>query len=129
VRLLLDTHIFLWYIAGDARVGSGVRKTIEDADVVYLSVASVWETTIKYQRGKLPLPEPPDPWLTIQREKHEIESLPIDEASVAHLAHLEPHHSDPFDRILVCQALEHDLQIVTVDPVLAKYPAKLLPPA
>lgn len=129
MRLLLDTHIFLWYIGGDRRVGGNLRKTIEDADAVYLSVVSVWEATIKYYIGKLPLPAPPHPWLSEQREQHGIESLPIDEASVAHLPKLEPHHRDPFDRILVCQAIEHSLQLVTVDPVMSKYPAKILSPA
>src|SRR4051812_37235884 len=129
MRLLLDTHIFLWYVSGDHRVDVELRETISNADVVYLSVASVWEATIKYQVGKLPLPEPPHPWLSEQRERHGIESLPIDEATVAHLAKLELHHRDPFDRILVCQAIEHQLQIVTVDPVLSKYPAKILTPA
>ena len=126
MRLLLDTHIFLWYITGDQRVGSSVRGRIENAEAAYLSVASVWEATIKYYLGKLSLPEPPHPWLSDLREQHGIESLPIDEASVAHLSDLEPHHRDPFDRILVCQAIEHQLQIVTVDPILSKYPAKLL---
>ena len=83
----------------------------------------------QYHVGKLRLPEPPHPWVSIQRELHGIESLPIDEASVAHLSKLEPHHRDPFDRILVCQAIEHGLQIVTVDRVLSKYPAKILAPA
>jgi PIN domain nuclease of toxin-antitoxin system len=129
MRLLLDTHIFLWYIGGDQRVGGGLRKEIEDAEVVYLSVVSVWEATIKYYIGKLPLPEPPHPWLSVQREQHGFESLPIDEASVAHLPKLEPHHRDPFDRILVCQSIEHGLQLVTVDPVMTKYPAKILSPA
>jgi PIN domain nuclease of toxin-antitoxin system len=126
MRLLLDTHIFLWYVGGDPRVGGELRKAIEDADAVFLSVVSVWEATIKYRLGKLPLPEPPHPWLTVQRESHGIESLAIDEASVAHLSTLAPHHRDPFDRILVCQALEHELQIVTADTVLSRYPAKVL---
>jgi len=126
MRLLLDTHIFLWYIGGDMRVGANVRAAIEDAEAAYLSAASVWEATIKYQIGKLPLPEPPHPWFSVQRERHGIESLPIDEASAAHLSKLEWHHRDPFDRILVCQAIEYGLQIVTVDPVLSKYPAKIL---
>lgn len=126
MKLLLDTHIFLWYITGDTRVGADLRTTIENADAVYLSVASLWETTIKYHLGKLPLPHPPHPWLTAQRELHGIESLAIDEASVARLSDLELHHRDPFDRILVCQAVEHDLQIVTVDAILARYPAKVL---
>lgn len=129
MRLLLDTHIFLWYVGGDQRVGSDVRIAIENAEEVYLSVASVWEATIKYYLGKLPLPEPPHPWLSAQREHHGIESLPIDEPSVAHLSELESHHRDPFDRILVCQAIEHRLQIVTVDPTLSKYPANILMPA
>ena len=127
--MLLDTHVFLWYVSGDQRVGANVRSIIENAQAVYLSVVSVWEATIKYYVGKLPLPEPPHPWLSVQRESHGIESLPIDEASVAHLSKLEPHHRDPFDRILVCQAIEHGLQIVTVDPILSKYPAKILAPA
>jgi len=128
MRLLLDTHIFLWYIAGDTRVGARTRAAIEDAEGAYLSVVSVWETAIKYQIGKLSLPEPPHPWLSVQREQHGIESLPIDEASVAHLSKLELHHRDPFDRILVCQAIEHGLQIVTIDHVFSRYPAKVLRP-
>jgi PIN domain nuclease of toxin-antitoxin system len=92
-------------------------------------VVSLWEATIKYHLGKLELPEQPHPWLSVQRQLHGIASLPIDEASVAHLSMLDPHHRDPFDRILICQALQHKLQIVTVDPVLSRYPAKTYPPA
>jgi PIN domain nuclease of toxin-antitoxin system len=83
--------------------------------------------TIKYQLGKLPLPQAPHPWLATQRASHGFESLPIDEASLAHLPRLGSHHHDPFDRIIVCQAIEHDLQIVTVDPAFSRYSAKLLP--
>jgi len=126
MRLLLDTHIFLWYIVGDKRIGAFVRATIENADSVYVSVASLWEATTKYRLGKLSLPEPPHPWLATQREEHGFGSLVIDEASVAHLSSLELHHRDPFDRILICQAIEHDLQVVTVDPIIGKYPVKLL---
>jgi PIN domain nuclease of toxin-antitoxin system len=126
MRLLLDTHVFLWYITGSSKVGPDVRQAIEDADTAYLSVASVWEATIKFQLGKLPLPEPPHPWLRIQRERHEIESLPVDEGAVAQLQTLDSHHRDPFDRILVSQAIQHDLYVVTVDPVFLKYPAKRL---
>ena len=126
MRLLLDTHIFLWYIAGDSRVGLSTRRAIEDSDVAYLSVVSVWEATIKYGLGKLPLPEPPHPWLSVQREQHGIDSLPVDEATIAHLSKLAIHHRDPFDRLLICQAIEHDLDLVTVDPILSKYPIRLL---
>jgi PIN domain nuclease of toxin-antitoxin system len=125
MRLLLDTHIFLWYITGDQRVGAAVRATIEDSDVAYLSVASIWEATIKYDLGKLPLPEPPHPWLSIQRKRHGIDSLAIDEESISRLSMLEAHHRDPFDRLLICQAIQHDLQIVTVDSAFARYPVRL----
>lgn len=127
MRLLLDTHIFLWYITGDERFPLAFRAAIEESDAVFLSVVSLWETTIKYQLGKLPLPEPPHPWLSDQREQHGIEPLPLDEPSVARLSGLPLHHRDPFDRVLVCQALEHDLLIVTVDSMLSRYPAQLLP--
>jgi PIN domain nuclease of toxin-antitoxin system len=129
MRLLLDTHIFLWYITGDRRIASGIRATIENAESVYVSVATLWEAITKYRLGKLALPEAPHPWLAAQREQHGFETLVIDEATVAHLSTLDAHHRDPFDRILVCQALEHDLQIVTVDPLIEKYPVKVLPPA
>jgi PIN domain nuclease of toxin-antitoxin system len=104
-----------------------MRHGIEDSDASYLSVVSLWEATIKYQLGKLPLPEDPHPWLSVQRELHGIEPLPLDEASVARLAALPAHHRDPFDRMLVCQAIEHELLIVTVDSVLGRYPAQFLP--
>jgi PIN domain nuclease of toxin-antitoxin system len=61
----------------------------------------------------------------MHREHHGIESLPLEEDTIARLHDLEPHHADPFDRMLVCQALQHDLLIVTVDPILAQYPARL----
>jgi PIN domain nuclease of toxin-antitoxin system len=89
MRLLLDTHIFLWYIVGEKRISTFVRAAIENADSVYVSVASLWEATTKYRLGKLALPEPPHPWLATQREEHGFESLVIDEATVAHLSSLE----------------------------------------
>ena len=129
MRLLLDTHIFLWYITGDERISLSMRHAIEDSDASYLSVVSLWEATIKYQLGKLPLPEEPHPWLSMQRELHGIEQLHLEEASVARLSDLPSYHRDPFDRMLVCQALEHELLIVTVDSVLSRYPAQFLPVA
>jgi PIN domain nuclease of toxin-antitoxin system len=126
MRLLLDTHIFLWYITGEERLPTSFRRAIEDSQAAYLSVVSLWEATIKYQLGKLPLPEPPHPWLSAQGEKHGIESLPLDQASVARLSNLALHHRDPFDRMLVCQALEHELLVVTLDSMLSQYPVQLL---
>ena len=96
---------------------------------VYLSVASVWEAVIKYQLGKLPLPAPPADYLPRQRDAHGIASLPIDEGVMSHLAGLPPLHRDPFDRLLVAQALQHGLTVATVDPDVAAYPVPLLPTA
>lgn len=77
---------------------------------------------IKHQLGKLPLPEPPGQYLPEQRRRHSISSLTVDEASVARLAGLPPLHRDPFDRLLVCQALEHGLTLITVDDAVRAYP-------
>jgi PIN domain nuclease of toxin-antitoxin system len=96
------------------------------ANEVYLSVASVWEAVIKYNLGKLPFPAPPDSYLPQQRDAHGIASLPIDEGAMSHLAGLPPLHRDPFDRLLVAQALQHGLTVATVDPDIAAYPVPLL---
>ncbi len=127
MRLLLDTHVFLWYITADARLPAALRDAIQNpANAVFLSVASIWEAVIKYGLGKLPLPAPPQEYLPRQRELHLIASLPIEEGALAHLAKLPPLHRDPFDRILVAQALQHDLTLVTIDDAVKAYPVKRL---
>jgi PIN domain nuclease of toxin-antitoxin system len=130
MRLLLDTHVFLWYISADPRLPATFRTAIQDpANQVYLSAASVWEAVIKYELGKLPLPAPPADYLPRQRDAHGIATLPIDEGAMPHLAGLPPLHRDPFDRMLVAQALQHGLTVATVDPAVAAYPVPLLPAA
>jgi PIN domain nuclease of toxin-antitoxin system len=127
MKFLLDTHVFLWFISGDARLPAGWRDTIRQPHhEIYLSVVSLWETIIKYQLGKLPLPESPERYLPAQRERHQIADLPLDEASVRQLAALPLIHRDPFDRMLICQALEHKLTIITVDEVFQAYSAPVL---
>jgi len=89
MRLLLDTHIFLWYITADPSLPTAFRAAIQDpANEVFLSVASVWEAVIKYSLGKLPLPASPEQYLPRQRELHQIASLPIEEGALGHLAAL-----------------------------------------
>ena len=127
MRLLLDTHIFLWFISGDARLPVDWCDSIRDPEnEVYVSVVSIWEAIVKHRLGKLPLPHPPETYLPTQRAQHQMVSLSLDEASVCQLATLPPVHRDPFDRMLVCQAIEHALMIVTVDPVFEAYPAPIL---
>lgn len=123
MKLLLDTHIFLWYISGNSKLNQPWKAHIQDPDnEVYFSVASVWETTIKYQMGKLPLPASADRYLPEQRIRHQIRSLLIDEETIAQLSTLPSLHRDPFDRILISQALQHDLTLVTVDGDILGYP-------
>ncbi len=128
MRLLLDTHVFLWYISADPQLPAVFRDAIrEPSNEVFLSVASVWEAVIKHALGKLPLPGAPAEYMPRERQAHRIAALPIEEPALAHLASLPPLHRDPFDRILVAQALQHGLKLVTVDDAVRAYPVPLLP--
>ncbi len=101
MRLLLDTHVFLWFISANAQLPAAWRDSIRDPrHEVFLSVVSVWEAMVKYAIGKLPLPHPPEDYLPTQRVQHQMTSLPLDEASVRRLATLPSVHRDPFDRML-----------------------------
>lgn len=87
-----------------------------------MSVVSILECEIKYQLGKLPFPQSPAIYLPQQRAKHFIKSLVVDEASIAQLINLPPLHRDPFDRLLICQALQHNLIMLTEDRAILNYP-------
>jgi PIN domain nuclease of toxin-antitoxin system len=127
MRLLLDTHVFLWYITNDGRLSGEAASAITEAsNDVYLSVVSVWETLVKYQLGRLNLPAPADQYLQQRQEQHGVLSLPLEAAAAARLLELPSHHRDPFDRMLVCQAVHHDLTLVTADDQIARYPVRLL---
>ncbi len=122
MKLLLDTHIFLWYITADLRLPTLFRDAIrEPINEVFLSVASLWEVIIKSNLGKLPLPQPPEIYIPKKRRQHQIKSLSLHENAVKELAQLSALHRDPFDRILICQALANNLTIVTVDPQIQNY--------
>jgi PIN domain nuclease of toxin-antitoxin system len=127
MKLLLDTHAFLWYISNDPRLPHYAYDAIRDkSNVVYLSVVSVWEILVKYQIGKLPLPAPPERFIEETRSAHRFVDLPLDRQAVSHLLSLPMHHRDPFDRMLICQALNDDLTIVTTDEWFNGYAAKIL---
>jgi PIN domain nuclease of toxin-antitoxin system len=127
VKLLLDTCTFLW-IAGqpDALSEQARRQFKTPENEVYLSSASAWEIATKYALGRLPLPEPPERLLPRLRQRHGISSLPIDEESTIHVTRLPSLHRDPFDRILVCQAIVHGMTLLTPDPLITQYPARVL---
>lgn len=127
MQLLLDTHIFLWYVTGDTRLSAATCDAINDPNNdVFLSVGSFWEIVIKYELGKLPLPQAPDRFIPAQRKTHGIQSLPFDENDARFLVGLPFHHRDPFDRMLVSQAMARVLTIVTVDPEIKKYSVPVL---
>ncbi len=124
MKLLLDTHIFLWYITGDSNLSSTVLGLIRDpANDVYLSSISIWEIIVKYQLGKLPLPTSPEIFIPMQRQRHHIKSLSLDEGSVANLISLPSLHKDPFDRMLICQAIQHKLSFISTDKLIQQYSA------
>lgn len=122
MKILLDTHIFLWFISGDSRLDITWKQAIKNTNnEIYLSVVSIWEAMIKYKIGKLPLPELPEIYLPKQRKKHKINSLIVDETSVIQLANLPLIHNDPFDRLLICQAKQFNLIMMTVDNKIKQY--------
>lgn len=127
MRILLDTHIFLWFISGDPQLSKGVRDAIRNPEnEVYISAISLWEAIVKYQLGKLPLPEHPETYLPKQRDLHLIASLALDESSVIQLSKLPLLHRDPFDRMLICQALQNGLTIATVDAAVRAYSVSVI---
>ena len=126
MTLLLDTHSFLWLITGDARLSPLSIQSFQKAPNVYLSGISVWEIGQKYNGGRLPLSREAAGYVQEQRILHRIQPLPFTESDVSHLAKLPPVHKDPFDRMLICQAIEHGLTIVTNDRAIAASPIKTL---
>jgi PIN domain nuclease of toxin-antitoxin system len=124
VRLLLDTCTFLWIVGDSPQLSRRARSLFQSPEnAVFLSAGSAWEIAIKHAIGRLPLPDLPARFVPEMREVHAIEALPIDEASTLHIARLPALHRDPFDRLLVSQAIVHGLTILTPDPLVSQYPA------
>ena len=125
MRVLIDTCTFLW-IAGDAAALSPRARMLfrDPGNEVYLSAVSGWEIAVKHGLGRLVLPTAPDRFVPEQREAHGIVPLALDEESVLQVTQLPDLHRDPFDRILVCQAIAHGLVILTPDPLIARYPVR-----
>lgn len=127
VRLLLDTCTFLWIVGGAKELSARAQEAFADpANDVLLSAASAWEIAVKYRLGKLPLPSPPDVFVPAQREAHGIEPLPMAEEAALHVAKLPDLHHDPFDRMLVAQALVAGLVVLTPDDPIRQYPVRTL---
>ena len=122
MKLLLDTHIFLWFISADSRLSVLFRDAIrEPNNTVFFSVVSLWEIIIKHNLGRLPLPQSPEIYIPRQRQLHRIKSLTVNESSLKSLVSLPDLHRDPFDRVLISQALNDNLTLVTIDTEILKY--------
>lgn len=127
MKLLLDTCTFLWVVLDDERLSENARELYQAADnEVYLSAASAMEIATKYRLGRLVLEKPAWDFVAEARVQHRIAPLPIDEESALHVARLPDHHRDPFDRMLVAQAIVHGLVLLTPDEAVRRYPARTM---
>jgi PIN domain nuclease of toxin-antitoxin system len=124
MKLLLDTHTFLWFIEDNPRL-SAQAKTLLESDVdLLLSTASLWELAIKVSIGKLTLAQPYDIFIPQQLTDNDIEVLPISMAHLGVVSTLPFHHGDPFDRLLIAQAMLEQLPIVSIDTTFDAYSIK-----
>jgi len=118
MRILLDTHIFLWAVAGSPLLKAPARRAIESAEQVYVSAASVWEIAIKARLGKIAAD--PDE-LVAAIESSGFVELPVRATHAAAVTTLALHHNDPFDRLLIAQAVTEPLKFLTADAMLLQY--------
>ena len=122
MKLLLDTHTFLWFIMGNPTLSANARAFIEDqGNDKFLSVASLWEIAIKVSIGKLALSAPFDTLIPQQLSANGFELLRLEVNHAAALINLPFHHRDPFDRLLIAQARIEQMQIVSVDSAFDAY--------
>ena len=127
MRLLLDTHVFIWWADDPEKLSPAALTALEDeANDLLLSVASVWEMQIKIQLGKLKLSLPLKELVKNQQETNNLTVSPVALPHVLALDALPFHHKDPFDRLLVAQSIEEDLTLVSADSQFSAYSVKLL---
>ena len=122
MRLLLDTHVFLWARASDPRLSRKARSALlNDENELLLSVVSAWEIILKQQAGRLELEQPPAEYLESRVAESGATWLPLEFRHLRQLGRLPLHHRDPFDRLLVAQALAEGLTLVTSDVNIRRY--------
>ena len=122
MQILLDTCAFLWLTTDAPELSDKARALFRNPEnQIYLSCVSIWEMIVKNKLGKLPLPEEPDIFISKQCRIHQIDYLGLDEKAVYQLQTLPDIHRDPFDRMLICQALHKGLTILTSDAMIKQY--------
>ncbi len=126
-RILLDTHVWLWLNGDPERLNDEARRALADPDNdLFLSAASTWEIAIKHAAGRLELPAPPAQFIPTRLAENNARPLAIQHGHTLAAAELPLHHRDPFDRMLVAQARQEDLQLATGDERLRAYDAPIL---
>ena len=126
MNLLLDTHVFLWWIDDDPLPAPSLQAIRDPEHTVWLSAASAWEMTIKASLGKLRLPDRAARYAEHHRQLNGFGCLPIETAALDCLESLPFHHRDPFDRLLIAQAIARDFTLVSADATFDAYPVKRL---
>lgn len=128
MKLLLDTHAWLWMLGAPERFNPEARALVEDEEtVLLLSSASSWEIAIKWSLGKLDLPEPPEPFVLSRLDSSAVTPLSIEHSHALQVANLTHHHRDPFDRLLIAQAMVERVPILTADAAFDPYPIEVVP--
>jgi len=128
MRLLLDTHVWLWLQTEPERLGDETLALMSlEGTRLFLSAASSWEIAIKFSIGKLSLPEPPASFVPRAMHRAGTFGLPVEHTHALAVAGLPLHHRDPFDRLIVAQARAESMRVVTVDPAFDAYDVDLLP--
>jgi PIN domain nuclease of toxin-antitoxin system len=127
MKILLDTHCWLWWIIEPDKLGDHARRMIQDPEnTIFLSAASSMEIAIKYALGKLPLPETPERFVPQRLARDAISSLPIEHMHALRVATLPPHHRDPFDRLIISQSNLEKIPVMTVDPQFEYYEVEII---
>jgi PIN domain nuclease of toxin-antitoxin system len=127
MKALLDTHTFLWWNMGDARLSPQAYRFIADGqNQLFFSAASAWEIAIKTGKGRLVLPDAPERYVAERLALHRIAPLPIQLSHALQVFNLPEYHTDPFDRILVAQSQLDKLPIITSDPNIAQYGVEII---
>ena len=127
MKILLDTHAFLWWDSNPEKLGKTVADLLSQTEnTVYVSVVSAWEIQIKKQLGKLSLTVPLAELMESQQQVNEVIILPVQLNHILALDELPTHHKDPFDRLLIAQARIEGMGIATADPVFSKYDIKVI---
>jgi len=129
VRLLIDTQCWLWMSAAPERLSKRTQELLRDPGTArLLSVASIWELVIKYQLGKIALPVAPHDFVPSRLETTQTDALPISAAHALRVGLLPRHHRDPFDRMIVAQALVEGIAVLTADRVFRRYEVERMAP-